>query len=579
MGTSVLGKHLGALGLIHQVLVRRPSQRARQANLGARVGVMLFVLLPMLFPALASASEEVPEDRWSVLLMTVAALRPDHMSAYGYERDTTPFLTEFAKESLVFEKAFATSAWTSPGIFSLMTGYYPPVHGLNGRYSVFDAKMKPPLKILAAEGYDILGVSLDDPSIENLGFTRELRPSVERSLPAFENLIESRSENGRPFFAWVHLREAHLPYAPSARNAQRWGDTSASSPAIEAIKNHYIILRSPDVDIPYRHSGGAVFDEKDVEITRALYDGEVSDVDERLQRFMGRMKDSGLLNRTVVIISADHGEELFEHGWVGHPSTSYEGKLYDELTRIPLIIRLPAGAPAGRYDALVQGVDLMPTLFELLGLDPSQIQPAMQGRSLLDLVNGRTAALHEHIFSQTTLKGWTTPREEMSRRVLSVRTQTHKLISIPDADGVRLEGYDLREDPGETNNIYPSRSGEFADLKQAAARWNEENRKSAVTLIFGAANERLHDLVESLEESDLLAAVENWQAIERIHQSWKLEPEPFFATEPHRTAWQDLRRSAARMTSSAITCAAEGGALKSTSAADMPATAKWICDK
>ncbi len=91
------------------------------------------------------------------------------------------------------------------------------------------------------------------------------------------------------------------------------------------------------------------------------------------------MRNTGLLDHTIVIISADHGEELFDHGWLGHASTGYDAKLYDELIRIPLIIRLPDQSLTGLYSALVQGVDLMPTIFDILGVSAAGMRPQMQG--------------------------------------------------------------------------------------------------------------------------------------------------------------------------------------------------------
>ena len=98
--------------------------------------VIYIVAAPVL---MASTSENDPP--WSVLLITVDNLRPDHMSLYGYERDTTPYLKKFAKEAAVFDHAFSTSAWTAPGMVSIFTGYYPPVHAQHGRLSFYDEEM------------------------------------------------------------------------------------------------------------------------------------------------------------------------------------------------------------------------------------------------------------------------------------------------------------------------------------------------------------------------------------------------------------------------------------------------------
>jgi arylsulfatase A-like enzyme len=106
---------------------------------------------------LASSMTAVYSDQtkspWSVMLITVDNLRPDHMSLYGYEKDTTPYLEKFAEESAVFNNAFSTSAWTAPGMVSIFTGYYPPVHAQHGRFSFYDEEMTAPFRILADQGY------------------------------------------------------------------------------------------------------------------------------------------------------------------------------------------------------------------------------------------------------------------------------------------------------------------------------------------------------------------------------------------------------------------------------------------
>ena len=522
----------------------------------------------------ASAATETEESgpRWNVLLISVDCLRPDHMSVYGYERDTTPYLARFAEESLVFENAFSTSAWTGPGIASILTGYHPPVHGQGGRYSYYDDKMPSPLRILRSEGYLMMGDTVDGPTFGNMGFHGRLYPR-----PYLETFIEQQIGQERPFFAWMHMRETHLPYKPSERNVNRWYDPAQTSAGIEAAYNHYLILRPQDIEVPYRNAGKVSFIEGDAAAIRGLYDGTVLDVDQRLEAVFERMREAGLLDETIVIVTADHGEELLEHGWVGHASTSYDGKLYDELIRIPLIIRLPEAVKTGRYDALVQGVDVMPTVFELLGLDPALLKPAMQGHSLMRLVDGQDDWPRDYVFADTTIKGWTTPRDEVPLRVRTVRSRTHKLIWTPDGDGLRVEGYDLREDPGELNNILPARAAEFAPLEAAYRAWVDENRRWAADLVLPAAEQHAADLTTALGEADLLTAVRAWDGLELLNQTWGMEAEPFFANGAHAATWADLRRGASEQVGAAMACRARGGALETVPAAQDDAPATWRC--
>lgn len=554
---------------------RRPAPTVAAAFATAfAVTFAIAVIAVIAVGARAATETDEPGPRWNVLLITVDCLRPDHMSLYGYERDTTPYLSRFAEESLVFENAFSTSAWTGPGVASLLTGYYPPVHGQGGQFSYYDEKMPSPLRIFRKAGYRVLGDTVDGPTFGNMGFHGRLYPR-----PYFELFVEQQIQTEQPFFAWVHLRETHLPYNPSERNANRWFDPSQTSEGVEAVRGHYLILRPEDIEVRYRNAGKVTFTDGDVAAIRGLYDGTVLDVDQRLEQVFERMRESGLLDETLVIISADHGEELLEHGWVGHASTSYDGKLYDELIRIPLIIRLPDAGKTGRFDTLVQGVDVMPTIFELLELDPEPLKPAMQGHSLMPVVDGQSDSVRDYVFNDTTVKGWTTPRAEVPRRVRSVRSRTHKLIWFPDGDGLRIEGYDLREDPGEQHNIFPARATEFAPLEAAYGAWVDENRRWAADLVLPAAEQHTAELAAALGEADLLAAVRAWDGLELLNQTWGLEAEPFYADGPQAAAWEAMRRAAAEQIGDAMGCRAGGGALEPVPApADQADTAgTWRC--
>lgn len=551
----------------------RPSRDQR-----ARL-VLLFALVLLFGCASRGASAPAPPsapDRsyepWNVLLITVDNLRPDRMSLYGYDKETTPHLEAFAEEAAVFESAFSTSAWTAPGIVSIFTGYYPPVHAQSGRFSYYDAEMVSALRVLSKHGYATFGEAVQGPSHEDFGF--------ERVTGKLEDFVADRAEDESeaPFFAWSHLRDVHLPYSPTETNARRFGATSRSSAGVDAVRNHKVILRYPEeLELDIAHAGEISFTEEDVQEIRALYDAEVADVDARLGRLFEQMRESGLLDRTIVIIAADHGEELFEHGWVGHASTGYDGKVYDELIRIPLLIRVPDRSLIGRSSSLVQGVDLMPTLFELLGISSAQMCPAIQGVSLVPLIDGRTTSVRDFVYSQTTRKGWTTPRNEIGARVTAVRSPSHKLIRFPEEGGDGIEGFDLRRDPGEHNDVYSERREEFRDLEQALDAWNIDNRRTAAELVLGAANRRLSKMARALLDlEDMALAEEQWAAIQSMRETWSLEPDPFLADPGHAPKWTEVERRGAEMIHKAKECAERPGTLNA-SAEQWLEPDSWTC--
>lgn len=520
-------------------------------------------LLPFLAAAalLAPAHAEEPQPPLNILLLTIDCLRPDHMSVYGYARSTTPQLEAFAREAWVFENAFATSAWTSPGIVSMLTGYYPPVHGQNGRHSVYDDELASPLRVLAERGYEVLGRSGRGPTYGGLGVETELG-GVD-----FEAFVRERAAraDARPFFAWLHSKEPHLPYRPSPRNAGRFLADPPSTPGIDAVREHHLVLRPPIPNVRFTHPGEIRFAPGDAQAIRALYDETVRDADDHLGRAFAALRETGLLERTIVIVSADHGEELLEHGWVGHASTGYDGKLSDELVRIPLLVRLPRGflgaAPtAGRNAALVQGIDLMPTLFEWLGIPSETLVPAMQGKSLAPLLDGRAARVREHVFLQTTRKGWTTPKREMQRRVVAVRSLDRKLVWWPaEADRpARIEGFDLAADPGETLDLFAEEPELFRDLQAARRAWDDENRRHAAALVLPGA--RIHERAqwEALAKGDLLSALQHWRRITLLNRTWGYAQAPFYKEGPAREPWASLRLRSGTAQAAAITCDAQG---------------------
>lgn len=495
----------------------------------------------------AASSDAEAQTPWNVLLLTVDCLRPDHLSMNGYPRDTTPQLDAFAKDAWIFDNAFATSAWTSPGIVSMLTGYYPPVHGQNARHSFYDDELASPLRVLQERGYTTIGRNASRANYGGLGLQEQVG-GVD-----FEWFVRERATEAEPFFAWLHSKEPHLPYRASEANAGRYTAGIPETPGTRAVQEHHVIFRDPSVPVRFEHAGAVEFVEGDVPAVRALYDETVRDADDHLGRAFEALRETGLLERTVVIISADHGEELFEHGWVGHASTSYDGKLTDELVRIPLIVRIPGGG-AGRSAALVQGIDLMPTLFALLGLDPARVDPPMQGVSLVPLFEEPNRSVREHAFLQTTRKGWTTPADEMRRRVTAVRSRDRKVVWWPAEGGrpARVEAFDLETDPAERRDLYPTAPERFEGLVRARAAWDEANRRHATALVTQGGRHHRAAQQKAIGKGDLEGAMQDWRRLFLLHRTWGYEESPFHAHPGEGEAWRRMMREASRSMAAAL---------------------------
>ena len=492
-----------------------------------------------------AGTASVPPDQWNVLFLTMDALRPDRMALYGHDRDTTPYLDRLAEESVVFDQAFATGAWTSPGISSAMTGLHAPAHGQNSRFDYVDDTLVTPLDVLAKQGWWTVARDNSSATVRGLGFRAAYLPAVKHPDAIADMLVK----RDRKWVAWVHLKDTHLPYDPPSYHLKRFGGDKLDTPAVRAVRSSGTVYPQ-DYGLSWKPPVFDSFTPAEQATVRDLYDGEVASADDTIGRFVEALRTAGVLDRTLVVLTADHGEELFDHGWVGHASTGYRGKVYDELIRIPLIIRVPGGQTVGRTDALVQHHDLMPTVFELLGQDPSTIDGGFQGRSLVPLMRGEGGG-HERVFARTTFKGWTCPQAESGDGMTAVRSADRKLIAIKRGEQVDFEAYDLAADPGEQDDLYGAAPGRFADLVQALDDWEAMNQEHAAGLAFTAAERRLDALKQAAERRDPVAAAHQWAGLMELERTYATEWAPPLEQARQARKWARLIAKAAALRDSA----------------------------
>lgn len=502
-------------------------------------------MIGVLLLALAGATEpEAPPPIRNVLVLTVDALRPDRMAVYGYDRPTTPYLDRFASESVVFEQAYATGAWTSPGIASIFTGLHPPAHGQNSRYDYVDATLETPLDVLRARrGLRGYARDIEQATVRGLGFVGGTYPV----LPDGVETIEWLADRPHPWIAWVHVKPTHLPYAPSPFNLRRFGGDRLDSPALTAIRTHGTVYPR-DYGLSWNPPVIAEFTPEEQAVVSDLYDGTVADADDLVGRMIERLRARGILDQTLVILSADHGEELFEHGWVGHASTGYEGKVTDPLIRVPLIVRVPGGTEAGRVGDLVSQIDVMPTIFDLLDVDPSAIDGGMQGLSLLPLMRADEGATgHPTIFARTSFKGWTCPYDEVGDGLTAARTADRKVVRIREGGRVRHEAFDLANDPGEQHDRYAIEPERFADLVAQLDDYDRVNTAHAAGLMFAAAGRRLEELRRAADARDAVGAARAWLALVELERTYGNEWVRVVDQPAYAGRWARIRRDAARL--------------------------------
>jgi arylsulfatase A-like enzyme len=223
-------------------------------------------------------------------------------------------------------------------------------------------------------------------------------------------------------------------------------------------------LPDDQADAAHKRTAGTVdLQPEDQPAVHALYDGEVRVFDDLVGEWVAKLEQLGMLNDTLIILTADHGEELMERGHVGHCSCNLQGTLYDEALKVPLLLRYPKQLPQGQVvRQQISHIDLMPTVFDLLGWP---LPATMEGRSTLPLIRGETNLFRAEAYAETTPAGWQA-LEKDDREIWCVRTADWKLILHTTAARAekRYELFDLQADSGERTNRFDSQRDIVAAL-------------------------------------------------------------------------------------------------------------------
>jgi arylsulfatase A-like enzyme len=410
----------------------------------------------------------------SIILIVIDTMRADRLGTNGNRPSVTPTLDRLAKTSLVFEQAQATAPFTMPSMASLMTGRYPDQLGIRN-HSVRDrlpSNRATLAELARARGYRTAAVVTNPWLARRLsgfrrGFDRfvtgrdnstQWRMSAARVTDAAVKILNEGSD--KPLLLWVHFMDTHMPYQASPRFAAKHDVASVMSSATADFENE-------EFDRQALFFGE--IEKADLEQTRALYGAAVETVDHEIARILATLDEED-----IVIIAADHGESLGDHGlFFAHDFT-----LYQELLHVPLIVRLPDTTP-GRVRTPVSLLDVLPTLCRSADLD---CPTPLDGRPLAE-TPGTTSQGPRDLFSVSAPL-----RDKYERcpflevpgpegRWSAVRRGDHKLIRIPTRDGLRYEAYDLADDPSERRNLYDPVAD--TDLTAMLDAWFEDQLASA----------------------------------------------------------------------------------------------------
>ena len=420
-----------------------------------------------------SAPMRTAGSRPNVVLFLADTLRADYLGAYGHAAPTSPRLDGFAREAVLFEDAWAQASWTRSAIASLFTGLHVGSHGVDREDRVLPSAAQTLAEVLRAGGYRTGAFVANHLLGGRFGFdqgfdawnpgTRTLYGAAAADL--VREALAWADAGPRPFFLYVHTMEPHAPYTPSDED---WRPFAGD--AYRGMTDTRALLRLGQL--------GTLAPEA-LRFLRSRYEGEVHQNDRAFGGLLDGLEARGLDGTTVVVFTADHGEEFLEHGGTEHAKT-----LYQELVRVPLVVRVPRGPGGTREKATVQQIDLMPTLLALTGLPAPR---ALPGRDLSASLTGqRPPSPPPVVFS-----------EERFAVVDKVAARAGDLKLIFNNDGPALwrarshvELYDLARDPLERTNLAASRPIAAAFLERRLEAFRKAQAPAAAQSVALSSGER-----------------------------------------------------------------------------------------
>jgi arylsulfatase A-like enzyme len=404
---------------------------------------------------LVPASFETPRH---VILISLDTLRADHLSLYGYPRETSPRLEEFAQKAFVFEHALAPAPNTGPSHMSIMTSVYPVQHGLVGGLRRTEGGRPVLAEALAQAGFRTAAFVDGGKMSREFGFDRgfveydDAGGGFARILPLAERWTQMN--RGERFFLFLHSYDIHTPYDPPRPYRGMFHTTPYTGSFVPNGKNMTALA--------FKNSEMAP---EDLEHVVALYDEGIRYTDDALGAFLSYLDQRlGILDESLVIILSDHGEEFGEHGSFLHWQIYHRPNLH-----VPLLMRIP-GAPGARIETPVQTIDVAPTVLDLLGLPPI---PGSEGRSLAPLMQAaasRFALPSAETEARPALAWPPAPSEIPLRSVIDGRFQ---LLLDLESGSSRL--FDLVADPLATRDVAADHPDVVARLRADWDRWYAEN--------------------------------------------------------------------------------------------------------
>ncbi|MFQ5706802.1 MAG: sulfatase [bacterium] len=456
----------------------------------------------------------------NILLISIDTLRADHLSCYGNRCRTTPNLDRIAEEGLLFTSAYTTASWTPPSHASMFTGLYPSQHGVVDEYKL-NARIPTLAEILSNNGYltcgfsnnsmvgNIVGLDRGHQFFDEVWVGAEYSNIVSRGLGFLgRKLVQlmGKSDEGAkvttrralkwlgenicgsmPFYLFIHHIDVHNPM--KAPRPFRYRFLSAALKKKLDMAKIWRVADNPLICL----TDHLELNNDEIEALQCIYDEELAYVDFKIGQVLNFLRQRHVLDDTLLIITADHGEHFGEHNLYSHVAS-----LYEPVLHIPMILRYPRLVEGGmRSEKLVQLVDIFPTVLDLLDLQYTGDLP-LHSRSLLseghesrDLYaewEGRVPHFVRNRLGKNVhpedLKLYTTKQN-------MIRSGKFKLI-VNARDQAEL--YDLEQDPLEQTNLASAQPERVTELKNRLSNWLESNHTEKERELYELSSEAKRNL-------------------------------------------------------------------------------------
>jgi arylsulfatase A-like enzyme len=457
--------------------------------------------------------------RPNIILVSIDTLRADHLSCYGYERKTSPFLDSLARNGIRFEDAIVQSNWTLPSHVSMLTSLYPAVHGVQRKMDKMSPGLNTMAEMLKKAGYSTAAFTDGGFMSAGYGFDQGFDLYDDHSRGRQKNkrvLYWIKKQQKKPFFLFYHTYDVHAPYAyhPKPRTFMSESETKDITARIRAgnctltdEEFEKTVLSWCTVRGVYKMIGPSAIEKFEPETRRFFkerwprmasfneslrylvdaYDGSISHFDSILKGLWELMCKMGVDKKTLLIVTSDHGEAFMEHGDLGHPEI-----LYDEIVRVPLIMAgpmLPQKGLTVRRQVMI--VDILPTVLDLLKL---KSDPHLQGESLMPLIRGVEGSGPRPAYADAL-------------DIDAVRTSDWKFIQrAEERDGQKPplcpvpQLFNLEKDPGENTDLSNSDASTREMLGRQLQEWRAENGRLRIRLGLDKAAEKVTLDKETVEE-------------------------------------------------------------------------------